>query len=205
MLKVDFLPERIRTQRERRAALSRQVVLMGVCVLGLVVLGFARQGRLQMAQAQMRVLREKTADVERQLAYRIKLEEQQADLLVKKRITDEVGSRVNTLDILAALQQVLPPSIFMTSLSMETVETTQDVAPVASKDPKRKEKAKPIVTKRIQLVFTGVASNDVDVANVIAQLSACKLFEDVNMVYVRKSDFRGQSVREFRANCFLVR
>ena len=206
MLRTDFLPERIRDQRLRRQALKRQVVLMGLCVLGLVVLGFARQGRLHAAQGQLQRLKEQTATVDRQLTFRSELEAQQADLLVKKRIDDELGSRVNALGILAELERMLPKSIFLSSLTLEAVEMTTATSPVAEgKGAKKNAKAKDQVFKRVRMTFTGVAPSDVDVANFIAQLSGGHLFEDVNMMYARNTEFRGQSAREFQAYCFVVR
>jgi len=210
MLKVDFLPERIRTHRIRRAALRRQVALTAACVLGLVVLGFVRQGRIQAARGHLRKLEDQTANVERQLAFRSELEAQQADLLVKKRINDELGSRATTLEILSELEQVMPRSIFLTSLNLEAVEMPVEVKPAAgAKDSKKadraKDKAKDNVVKRTRLVFTGIAPSDVDVANFISQLSAGRLFENVNMVFARNSVFRDQGVREFQAYCYLAR
>ena len=210
MYTTDFLPERIRSRRTRRQALRRQVVLMAVCVAGLAALAIVNQGRVQMAQAHLRSLMDKTANVERQLAERAKLEAQQADLLVKQRIDDELGSRVNALEIMAELERILPRSIFLTSLNVEAVETKVPVSPAGDKtQPKRKDKgreqARDMTVKRVRLEFTGVAPGDVDIANFIAQLSAGRLFEDVSMVYARNSDFRGQSAREFQAGCFLVK
>jgi Tfp pilus assembly protein PilN len=209
MEKIDFLPERVRTQRARNASLIRQGCLLAVCVLALTVLAYARQQRISAAKAELVSLKDQGANVQRQLAFRSDLERQQADLMIKKRIDEQLGSRVNTLEVLAEMERLLPESIVLTSMNLEAVELRIPMKPAEEKsassarssDNRPKEK----VVKRVRLIFTGLAPSDVDLANFIAQLSAGRLFEDINMGYAKNVDFRGRSAREFQASCYVVR
>ncbi len=203
---IDFLPERIRIQRARRKSLKRQVCLVVVVVVSLAVLGYVRQGMIGGAKAELVRLNAQIDHVNHQLALRSELERQTADLMIKKRIDDTLGSRVNALEVLAELERTLPESIFMTRLALEAVELRLPVAAAEDNAPStggRQTKEK--VVKRVRLVFTGLAPSDVDLANFIAQMSAGRLFEDVSMGYAKNVEFHGRQVREFQASCYVVR
>ncbi len=209
MEKIDFLPESIRSQRAHRASLIRQGCLLAVCVLALTVLAFARQQRISAARAEQVSLNDQFANVQHQLAFRSDLESQQADLMIKKRIDEQLGSRVNTLEVLAEMGRLLPDSIVLTSLNLEAVELRIPLKPAEERSDSSARSADNLprekVVKRVRLIFTGLAPSDVDLANFIAQLSAGRLFEDVNMGYAKNVDFRGRSAREFQASCYVVR
>jgi Tfp pilus assembly protein PilN len=115
-----------------------------------------------------------------------------------------LGSRVNTLVVLAELEHLLPEGIFLTNVNLEAVELKVPVKPAGNNSgapPALKENA----VKRVRLVFTGIAPTDVDLANFIAQISAGRLFEDVSMGYSRNVEFRDRTVREFQASCYVMR
>jgi Tfp pilus assembly protein PilN len=206
---IDFLPSAIKVDRARRRSLKRQIWLVVFVIAGLTGLAHVRQGQIAQGKACLAALTTQMSTVNRQLAMRTDLERQLADLMIKKRIDDTLGSRANALEVLAELERTLPESIVLTSLTLEAVEVRTPVnrslngdAPVASgAAPVPKDK----VSRRVRLVFTGMAPTDVDVANFIAQMSAGRLFEDVSMGYARNVEYRGRNVREFQASCYVAR
>jgi len=153
-------------------------------------------------------VRDQAANVRYQLTFRSMLEKQKAELMIKKRIDDQLGSRVNALEVLAELERMLPESIFLTALALEAVEESVPVKAAvnssrsgkAVKDPVREQSI-----NRVRLRFTGVAPSDVALADFIAQLSAGPLFEDVSLRYAKDAAFGERTVREFEANCYVVR
>lgn len=214
MQNVDFLPERIVIQRARRQRLIRHSYLVAVCAVGLALLGYWRHGHLQEARGELAATSQRGRDVQTRLHILDSLEQQQAELMIKKRISDHLGSRVNALDVMAELQRLLPTSMALTSLNLETMEVRVPVArgrsgqanaslrvSPAGAQPRKEDKA----VHRVRLVLTGLAPTDVDVANFIGQLSASRLFEDVTMGYAKNVSFRGRSAREFRASCYVAR
>jgi len=211
MKNVDFLPEQMRVQRARRQRVVRQVYLLALCALGLALLGYLRQGRVRKANAELAMLNERACSVNQQLAKRNELEQQLAELMITKRIEEHIGSRVNALDVMSELGRLLPKSIFLTSMNIETMDVRIPVSStemqssenraVIAGSPQKKER----IVKRVRLVITGLAPTDVDVANFIGQLSASPLFEDVNMGYARNMTFNGRAAREFQASCYVVR
>ncbi|MCJ7543835.1 MAG: PilN domain-containing protein [Phycisphaerae bacterium] len=206
--RIDFLPKYIKICRARRQSFKRQTWLAIVAAVGLAVLGYVRQSMATQAKAELTWLDRRISAVNRQLSLRTDLEQQLADLMIKKRIDDTLGSRANALEVLAELERTLPESIVLTSLTLEAVEIHTPIKSGGSGAPVvagAQAPPKETVSKRVRLVFTGLAPSDVEVANFIAQMSAGRLFEDVSMGYVRNVDFRGRNVREFQASCHVAR
>ncbi len=202
---VDFLPERIKIQRARVRRLVRQGYLIALVLLGVVFWGLTSNHRVARTQAELAMLRDRSCNVQKMLEDRARLEQQQGELLIKERISRSLGSRVNTLDMLSELERLLPPGVSLLSMNIEAVQMQ---AGEGDRNVSRRtavEHAPPAMTNRVRLVLTGIAPNDVDVANFIGQLSASPLFEDVNMGYARTLNYQGHKAREFQASCHIVR
>lgn len=209
---VDFLPERIKLKRLRCKRLFKQGYLLAICVIALVALGYVRDGRLQKAHAEIIILGERTSSVKQQMIMRNELEQQKAKLLITQRIENHLGSHVNVLDLLSELEQLLSPTMALTKLNVETIEVAVPVNSVGMKNISSGLVAASSssindvkIVKRIRLTLTGMALTDVGVANFIGQLSACPLFEEVNMGYTKTVEVRKRTAREFQASCYVVR
>ena len=204
---IDFLPERIRSQRARRHHLKRQGCLMALCLIGMVALGQMRFARISQARAELTLLTDRGQQAREQIDQRTELEAQQAELMVKKRVDDSLGTRVNAMDILGELQQATPDRLTLTGMTIHATELP--VAGAPSGGPRVAGAPGPAeempVARRLRLVLTGLAPSDIDVANFIGQLAASPLFEDVNMGYAKTIVHRNHEAREFQASCFVVR
>ena len=211
MENIDFLPERIKARRARRKRMVRVAYLLAVCVGALALLGVTRHARVGKAQAELVLIGERSSNVQRQLATLSFLQAQHADLLVKKRIDEELGSRADAVDVLAELGRLMPDSIALTFLNLEavTVQTPSGGAKLArSAWPTAAGAAQQIkdrAVNRMRLDLVGLAPTDVDVATFIGQLSASPLFEDVSMGYVKNTRLQDRSAREFRVSCYVIR
>lgn len=210
MKNVDFLPEHIRTHRKQKAALIRQAHLLVVCMVGLALLGYLRHGRIDEARGELALLRERSTNLARQIAMRSVLEEQQAELLVKQRIDDHLGSRVSALDILGELQNVMSDRLTLTDMTIEALEVRVPIEQSRAGRSRRvlaSRAAMPTttVTRRVRLVITGLAPTDIDVANFIGQIASSPLFEDIEMGYSLTTECNNCKVREFQVTCFVVR
>jgi len=190
----------------------RQGYLLCACVAALVVLGCVRRGYVSKARAELVAVQESAASSQQQLATKKSIELELAWLNTKKQIDDELGSRISMGDIIAELSRLLSTSMSITELSFEAVEIPVAVQPADGGDQSSgrarsadKGKGKVRTVNRVLVVINGLARSDVDVANFIAQVSACPLFENVNMGYTRPVVFREQEAREFQARCYVVR
>lgn len=201
---IDFLPERLAAQRARRRLWVRQGYLLAVCAVLLAILGYTRQMRVSKAQAELSLLAERSVNVQRQLGMLQPLRVQQAELFLKKRIDEQLGSRVEALDVLAELERVLPNNVVLVSLDLEAMDIRHTGAGDAV--PKQRvDFGADATQRRVRLVISGLAPSDVDVATFIAQVSSSKIFEDVNMGYSKSTEFRQRSARAFTVSCYVVR
>lgn len=209
MENLDFLPERIRLQRQRKKRLLKHVYLGLLLILGVALLGHVRQGLVQTAQAQLDVVNQQYADVQHQVTMRQELEKQIAELHLVKRIDDGLGSCVGPLDLLSEIDRLLPQSVSLMTLDVEAVQLQTPLIKDAKSGSARatgiRSGSKAGTVKRVRLQLSGIAPGDVEVANFIGQLSASPIFEDVNLGYTRPVVIEGCQAREFLASCLIAR
>ena len=207
--RIDFLPERIRVHRERRRHFKRQACLMALCLMGMVALGHMRFTRISQARAELDLLHDRDQQAQEQIDQRVDLEAQQAELMVKKRVDDSLGTRVNAMDILGELQHITPERLTLTSMTIHATELpvaapqgrAGGLTVAGAMDPTGQIP----VARRLRVVLTGLTPSDIDVANFIGQLAASPLFEDVNMGYAKTIVHENHEAREFQVSCFVVR
>ena len=209
---VDFLPDRMRTQRVRRGRLMRQGYLLATCLVSLALLGHFRQERVAKARGELALLGERQINIQKQLEMRTRLEAERAELLIMRRIEEHLGSRADTLDVLGELQRVLPESIALKKLDLETTDVGLKLTSVGRRQASARARAAyPTVrpetqtVKRLRLTLKGLAPTDVDVANFIGQLSASPLLEGVNMGYAKNVEIGHLVARQFQASCYVAR
>ncbi|MCE5276643.1 MAG: PilN domain-containing protein [Planctomycetaceae bacterium] len=221
MIDVDFLPECVVQRRIRRNRLICQANLLAIALAGFVALGFQFEHFIQKAAAEQSLQRDRVANVRQQLVLRTALEKQEGELLIKQRINQLLGSRINASDVMSDLDRILPPSVTLTSLSLEPAEISMPATPARVAGPTPVSGAAPVekTVKRLRVVITGVASTDVALANFIGQLSACQTFEDVSMGYARTvillkplssekdkaPKMEKRAARAFQVSCYIVR
>ena len=213
MQNVDFLPERIRAQRRRRRRIAKHTYMLTIVLAGMTILGFLRRGQIQAVRAEEGQLDGQKADIALQLARRDVLEREKAELYVIQRIDGKLGSRLSAFMLLSELQSLLPPSIVLTQLSVETMDVLVGGRGAGGNGRRgrgvrtagSRSGGTDATVKRLRLTLTGLATKDVDVANFIGQVSACPLFEDVNMSYSRDVKIKDRTARQFEASCYVVR
>jgi hypothetical protein len=137
--------------------------------------------------------------------------------MIKKRVEQELGSRADCTAVLAELCRVIPANSSLMTLEFKTVKVqvveqgswrpadaagrrpaVPAPAPVQPPQPERSD-------RRIRVLLTGMAPTDVDVANLMGQLAACPLFENVHMGYSKPVRFRERPAREFEISFLLAR
>jgi Tfp pilus assembly protein PilN len=208
MTTIDFLPERIKLQRARRRRLVRLGYLLAVAAGAVVAWGYFGRQRIERAQAELDRLRHRSANLQCRLAQKHTLHRQLADLLIKQRISKTLGSRASVLDMTYELERLLPPSMFLQDVTLETIDLALPPAGrVRSAVAARAAPPEPGqgASKRVRLRLTGLAPSDVAVANFIGQLSASPMFEHVNMGYTRNTVYQGRAAKQFQASCHVAR
>ena len=119
-MNVDFLPERVITGRAMRARVFRQGYLLGIMLAALFGLAYFNEERIGHAEAQMSGLDSRSANMTTQVNTMYTLQGQLSDLMIKQRIDNRLGSRINGMDILGELGRILPVSMTLTNLDLDT-------------------------------------------------------------------------------------
>jgi Tfp pilus assembly protein PilN len=203
---IDFLPDRIKAQRGRRRSLIRQANLLLLAAATFGAWMYFSDRRVTAARAELALLEDRSANVQRLLSQESELQKEQAELLIKDRIGSRLGSRVGPLDVLSEMERLLPPGVALKSMNLDGVQETvaaelvKSGAAVAPGSAPRES-----TVHRLRLVLTGLSPGDVEVANFIGQLAASSLFEDVSMGYIRSQTLQGHKAREFQISCYVVR
>ena len=213
MQNVDFLPERIKERRRLQRRIVKHTYMLTICMAGLALLGVLRHERIQIVRAEFARGGARKADNELQLGRRDELEREKAGLYVIQRIDEQLGSRLSNFMLLSELQRLIPPSMTLTQLSVETMDVAVGGSPgrgglgraAGVRNAVQPTGGQDRTVKRLRLTLTGLARKDVDVANFIGQMAACPLFEDVNMGYSRDVKIRDRTARQFQASCYVVR
>ena len=210
MQHVDFLPERIKAQRRRRRRIAKQTYMLAICLAGLAVLGYTRNGRVAIVRAELAQLGAREADNNLQLQRLVDLEREKAGLYVIQRIDEKLGSRLSTYLMLSDFESLVREPMTLTQLSVETmdVSTSGDGSARINSANRPRSVGLPAgsgtTVKRVRLTLTGLAREDVDVANFIGQMSACPLFRNVNMGYSRNVKIKDRTARQFQVSCYVV-
>jgi len=177
-----------------------------VIAAGIGLWGYSWRGRISRANDELKRLEHQCNQVHIQLAGLEQLQRQQAQLLIKERISNTLGSRVNALDLLAELERVLPQGVSLMNLTMEAVQVQVPIETAANTSSRTRTETQHYSTvNRVKFTVTAIAPTDVDVANSIAQLSSSPLLEDINMAYARTINMEGRQAKEFQAVCHVAR
>ncbi len=209
MKNIDFLPEKIKALRQRRKRLVRQVYLVALCAATLVGVGYVRSRRTAKAETQFFLISERSKNVQRQLAMLDDLHRQEADLLIKKKIDEQLGSRISALDVLVELGRVLPESVTVTSLNLKpavqniSIRSAGQAGRRASGRAGSRSKVRSV--NRVRLDLTGLAPANVVVAKFVAGLSTSPVFEDVQMGTTKGLVIDNHKAREFTVSCYVIR
>ncbi len=207
MHEIDFLPERLRSQRARRRRIACQAYMLCACLAVMSLVGYVRHGLVSEARAELNDLNGQVEEIRQQLSLRAELELQQVGLRVLSSIETDLGSRIEILDVLAELERVMPTSIALANLDLETLAVRVAVTPVlgGARTSRGSLKHKSQSIKRLRLMITGQSPTETGVANLVGQLTNSPLFEDVDMDFAREGQFRGRKAREFQISCYVVR
>jgi len=189
-----------------RTRVIRQGYLLGLVLACLVGLTYFNDERIGRARAEMARLDNQATNMATQVDTMYDLQRQLSDLMIKRNIDQRLGSRIDGMAILAALGGILPESMMLTSLSLDAMKVPVKLKPAADALSRRgARKSRSTTVNRLKLTIVGRSPNNVDVANFIADLSASKLFEEVEMGYAKNVKYRGKSAKEFQASCYVAR
>ncbi|MBI1335682.1 MAG: hypothetical protein GC164_01820 [Phycisphaera sp.] len=208
---INFLPRSYIQQQARRMRVYRQLAL--IAVVALVMLGY-----LASTLASYRQLRDYTLGVEaearsvrQQVGEMQKLQAQRKSLIHQVNIQRELAQPLAATQVIATLGQLLPSQITVTRIETRTdrpkpmtreqklaIESAAKSA-AGGKSAKAQARSNNPAQDRdvIHIELTGLAPNDVDVANLVGAIAGHPLFINVKMHHSRPTQVEGHNAREF--------
>jgi len=201
MRELEFLPDWYnRLQRRRRAAFLQTWLTLAVAG-GVGLWLFSSQRAYHASASELASLQGQVLQSAAQLEQMDRLEALQRQMRKQADLYNRLGAHVESARLLGQLAEVMPETVSLLSLEVETEET-----PVQLSGPARaalKDPAQPPVERRLKIKIQGVAPTDVELATFLTELNKVPFFEQVAPTYVKDKHEARHVLRQFEI-CFTV-
>ncbi len=196
MRELEFLPEWYPELHRRRRLLFLQIWATLVLAGGLAFWLFLVNRNGASAERNLTELQVKIVRSDERLEKMEKLRQLKDQLQQQAQIQAKLGVHVESARLLSKVAALMPPSMSLLDIGLETEEIATTLSPLAQaalKDPKN-----PPLERRLKTRLIGVAPTDVDVANFITELTKVPFFDHVSMDYIRDRHDGKYVMREFQ-------
>ena len=203
---LSFLPDDYLERKARRRA-NAVCGCLAVAVLGAVCSTFLYTERVvrtaEKRQADVDLV---YADAARRIEQANQMRAQQAQVVRRAELAATLLEKVPRSNILAEFTNSLPAGVSLIDLSMESRKRAAPVMDAQTAFEQKKAalegraSAASAAAARfdVTIKLTGVAGTDVQVAQFISKLNACKLLRDVNLVISDAFVSQGATLRKFQ-------
>ncbi len=194
---IDLMPESCRGRIRRRKATQRWIA--AYAIVGGAVAILATTSHIAQASRLSRVKALREA-VQLDAGQRVEADKIEKQLSAIRHTIDRqarLASPVRVSDVIAVIGAVMPRSVSLTSLS---VTPRVDRGPLRARSGSQQE-ARGEPEGRLIVELTGVAPDDVHMANLVAGLESHPMFMRISIDHARKSVIRGTEGREFGLTC----
>jgi hypothetical protein len=194
MRELEFLPEwypQIR-RKKRLLVLQGWMTMAVVVTLGLWMLLAQRNVRAK--EADLITIKSRLQDTQSELA---KLDEMlglQRKWRVQDQIIIKLGKHVEASRLIAALDELMPPTVAIVSLTLDTEEQGPPAGSLAAARAAQERDKAPV--RKMKVKLQALAPTDEDLANFLSRLTA-RPFEQVALNYSRQRTESGHVMREF--------
>ena len=186
---LSFLPDDYLEQKWKRRANVVCAILVVLVAGGISAAAYYVRNYDRQVQAKYDEVEAKYTDAARKIDQVKKMHEQQRQVVHHAELAASLVEKVPRSNLLAEITNSLPPGVSLVELVMDS-KAHQAPPPTGSAFDQRKAQlesdALGLGTKPpqydVHLRVTGLAQNDVQVAQLISKLSHSKIFSDVNLV-----------------------
>jgi len=196
MSTINLLPEDYLRNRARKRANILCLILFAVVMVGVLAAAVVTDRNSRNTRKVCEQVNASYAEAARLIEQVNRLRDQKGILLGKAEQASALQERVPRSYILGTLANALPERASVLSIRLETktadAERTSKFDAVAAQ---RTGKAPPLV---VDLVVTGQAATDVDVARFITGLARNPLLANVDLVYSEQRTVDKNPIREFQ-------
>lgn len=204
MRKIDFLPESYRESRRRRAGRIRRVWLAGLVLAVLASWFGVEEVRLRGVRRQLGYLAEQNRTVTAGLEHIARLQAEQAALMDRHRLLQELRSPVSSVETLFRIAKLLPEDVALKQMQMTCQPASGPGAKAGSEAASAatgtaaEGKAGQALQAVPRVSLSGVAASQLDIAVLVGQLSGCREFTNVRLDFSKAAEVGGRRAQEFR-------
>jgi Tfp pilus assembly protein PilN len=184
---IDFLPEGIRDARARRRLLRLRIVLIAAVVATLGGGHALVRRRLGFLELQKQYAEEKVAGLKARLGQLALQRSREQELRETAGVIARLLGQPLSSRALGELVNLVPEKVVLLSCSLRPAAAA---APRPGREPAPGEAAP-------QVVVEGGAPSHLELAALIARLANLKLFEDLEFVYSKKLERKGEDLKRF--------
>jgi len=200
---INFLPESYRRRQRERVRNARQCVLV-VVLGGVLTLWWVFQaGQTGAERREAHRLESQVRAARQQMSEVVKLRREYKTLRHRVRVQRLLAQPLRHTEILATLGRLMPESVALLELEVETVRPDADVLDPPEQDAtdsgdEQSKTAQRDEPHEVRLQLAAMAPDDMTVANMLTALKRHKLFSEVAMHYSRESERQGVIGRQCR-------
>lgn len=203
---LSFLPE---DYLERKAQRKMNVVcaaVFSIVVSGIAFTFFSHERSKRELDAREAEVNTQYEQAARRIEQVKQMQEKQRQMAHQAELASSLLEKVPRGNVLAALTNALPAGVSLLDLTLDSTVRAAPQQQYATKFEQkqaelRKAKGVPEIQAKVydvRLVLSGVAFNDLQVAQYVTKLSSCNLFRDVNLIVVEEHKLDNQELRRFQ-------
>ena len=208
MSTINLLPEDYLERRAQQRANILCLILFGVIMAGLGGAAVVTEGKAQNTRVVREQVNRDYEEAGKLISEFQQLESKKKEVILKAQVAADLLERVPRSYLLACLTNALPHGA---SLREVTLKTTQSAGATKLEKPskfKTNSAAKKAVAAqrmplKVALEVTGLAQNDVQVAQFINAMSRNRLMASVDLVYSEETKYGEAVIREFQVTLVL--
>jgi Tfp pilus assembly protein PilN len=180
---LDFLPEDYLERKARRRTILICAVLAGI-VMAAIGAAFSITERInRQADQRKQEVDLKYAEEAKQIQQIQQVEQKQQKMARQAELAASLLEKIPRSNILAEVTNAVPSDVSLLEFSLNSIRRSAPAAVAASDPTKASAAAQPQpIAYDVQLKVSGIAANDVQVAEFIRRLSHDDLFQDVNLI-----------------------
>lgn len=205
MNEIDFIPEHYRKAQHRHRRIVREAAMLLVVAAAMAGWHWTNGRRLAELEMLAAIARDHAQATQSQLQDMAKLERRRETILRQTQVQRELGLPIGVTPAVSVLASLMPSSMAATHLSVTTPRPKPEPKVVAipgrpapAAPPASVPAAAPEPVPPMLVELTGLAPDDMAVAEFVGRVSSHPLFANVKMSYSRATQSRGLKGREFR-------
>jgi len=191
MKNIDFLPQDYKDARNRHRERIMRLWLVGAAVCALAVLFVVGHVQLRQARNDLSYLASQNQLLQRGLDLISQLTREQQQLSRKYKMLQALAPQVSCSENLTDLARLMPPGVTLKQYQLKC----ESPAGRTNSD-QQSGSGSP---QRYVVTVVGLAPSEMDVAVLVAQLSAFQRFRDVRLEYCKASPVHGRRAHGFKA------